>query len=149
MTSHPFASTTALLVGLAVLLPSPRTRAGEPTPPTELDDRITAVTVYSDQAAVTRSATARLPAGTSQVAFDPLPAGARPATVQVEAEGARILAVEVLPPWPVRPGDDRAAALGKQRRLVYELADLQPRYDALWQEASNIDHSQTFPRTDP
>ena len=126
----------ALLAGAAVLLPGAGPLADEPSPPIELDDSISAVTVYSDQAAVTRSATVRLPAGRSQVAFDPLPAGARPATVQVVAEGGDILAVEVLPPWPAAPGAGWTAELAEQRRLYLELADLQPRYDALRSEAT-------------
>ncbi len=124
-----------LLAIFAVLLPASVPLADEPSPPVELDDAITAVTVYSDQAAVTRSASVRLDAGRHQVAFDPLPANARPETAQVEAEGADILAVELLPPWPVDLGDEWTKAQAKQNKLLRKLADLQPRYEALRQEA--------------
>jgi hypothetical protein len=124
-----------LLAIFAVLLPASVPLADEPSPPVELDDAITSVTVYSDQAAVTRSASVRLGAGRHQVAFDPLPADARPETAQVEAEGADILAVELLPPWPVDLGDAWTKAQAAQNELVRKLADLQPRYEALRQEA--------------
>ena len=129
-------SPAAALLAAVILLPGPGPLADEPAPPKELDDRISAVTVYSDQAAVTRSAAVRLEAGRHQVAFDPLPTGAWPATVQVVADGADIVAVEVLPPWPTPPGDEWAALQSDRSRLQAKLADLQPRYEALRQEAA-------------
>ncbi len=133
-----------LLAIFAVLLPASLPLADEPSPPVELDDAITAVTVYSDQAAVTRAASVRLDAGRHQVAFDPLPANARPETAQVEADGADILAVELLPPWPVDLGDAWTKAQAKQNELLRKLADLQPRYEALRQEAGLL---TSFART--
>jgi hypothetical protein len=126
----------AALAGLAALLPPSGPRADEASRPVELDDTITAVTVYSDQAAVTRSATIRLEAGRRQVAFDPLPDGAWPATTQVDADGAELLAVEVLPPWPEDRGGEASSRRATRWRLERDLADLQPRYDALREEAA-------------
>ena len=132
---HPSIPAAALLAGLAILLPASGPLADEPSAPLELEDAISAVTVYSDQAAVTRSASVRLEAGRHQVAFEPLPPGAWPATVQVDADGAEILAVEVLPPWPVEPGDEWVAQEAALALLERQLSDLETPWGALRWEA--------------
>lgn len=56
-----------------------------------LKSRITAVTVYSDRAQVTRTASETLPAGEYRLMFDYLPVGLEPGSIQVNGTGNAVL----------------------------------------------------------
>ncbi len=56
-----------------------------------LNSRITAVTVYSDRAQVTRTASEKLPAGECRLMFDNLPMGLEPGSIQVNGTGSAVL----------------------------------------------------------
>lgn len=132
-----------LLATAAALLAAPA--VASPPAPIELDDVIAAVTVYSDQAAVTRAASLRLVAGEHQLAFDPLPGGAWRNTAQVDVQGATLLAVEVLPPWPAEGGGEQQEWRQRRSVLQEELQDLGRRYDDLAREVQLLLNLQRDP----
>jgi hypothetical protein len=126
---------SAALAAAATLLITSGGAAETPGPPIELDDVVSSVTVFSDQAAVTRSASIALDAGRHQVAFDLLGSGARAHTTQVDAEGAEVLAVEIVPPWPADTDSDETERAQQRRALQLEIQDLSTRYAGLHREA--------------
>ena len=83
----------ALLTAAAALLCNPVTASAQDTPtstktaPAPTPSKITAVTVYTDRAIVTRAASADLPAGDSSITLEKLPAALLDASVQVRGRG--------------------------------------------------------------
>lgn len=59
-----------------------------------VDSRITAATVFSDVAHVTRSATARLSGGLERLIFDGLPSGIDPGSIRVRTSRGQLRAIE-------------------------------------------------------
>lgn len=80
--------TAALLVSLA-----PLARAAEDE--RAVPSRIDAVTVYEDRALVSRNSEVVLPAGTSRVVVEHLPAGLDGPSLRARCRGAQVLGVEV------------------------------------------------------
>src|SRR5215217_132044 len=93
---------------------------------------ITGVTVYSDRARVVRTASVEV-SGTQRLELPSLPGFVDPASVQVEAEGARIASVEVkpteAPPFPMQEARKLLATLD---RLDDALARTQSERVAYW-----------------
>lgn len=87
-----------------------------------VDAPITDVTVYSDRARVTRTATVRL-AGSQRVDFPVLPEGADPSTVRLGATGAEVRAVDIT---RLAPGE---LPLDDGRKLLKELEALDDQLD--------------------
>ncbi|MCP3166342.1 mucoidy inhibitor MuiA family protein [Myxococcus qinghaiensis] len=83
---------------------------------------ITGVTVYSDRARVVRTASVEV-SGTQRLELPSLPGFVDPASVQVEAEGARIASVEVKPTeTPIFPEQEARKLLVTLDRLDDALA---------------------------
>ncbi|RII29048.1 MAG: hypothetical protein CXR31_04040 [Geobacter sp.] len=123
---------------LSILICADVAGAADLAPPST----ITAVTVYPDRTAVTRTAQLTLPAGPQTVVFDPLPATLTPTSLRVSGKGAatvRILGVELadrfsetsaLPEmnelqaaidtqqWELRQTGDRMEVLASQEKFL-------------------------------
>ena len=95
--------------------------------PVVADSRVTAVTVYTDRAVVTRTATVNLTApGAAEVTFEKLPVGILDQSLTVSGRGtaqatildvtARIAHVEFTPNERVKLIEDQLRALAKDRR---------------------------------
>jgi uncharacterized protein (TIGR02231 family) len=68
-----------------------RSMAGDDPSPVILDSKIISVTVFSDRAEVTRTATIKLPAGRHVLVFDTLPDGMDAGSIQVNGTGGAVL----------------------------------------------------------
>lgn len=79
-----FFATSMFLAGASLA------KAGDPGVKV-LKSGITAVTVYSDRALVTRTASEKLPAGEHRLMFDNLPMGLDPGSIQVNGTGKAVL----------------------------------------------------------
>ncbi len=79
-----------LTIVLGVSFGGADTAFAKPSEPAvrQLKSRISAVTVYSDRAQVTRTAAEKLPAGEQRLVFDNLPAGLEPGSIQVNGTGS-------------------------------------------------------------
>jgi uncharacterized protein (TIGR02231 family) len=78
-----------------------------------VDAPVTDVTVFSDRARVTRTATVELD-GTRAVTLPPLPDTVDASSLQVQAEGATVLRVDLSPLRPEQMPQDQARALLKK-----------------------------------
>jgi uncharacterized protein (TIGR02231 family) len=86
---HPIHQT--LVTGLVLALPLLAETAVNSPKPQIVQSRITEVTVYTDRAQVTRSATLRLTQGAHTLRFDKLPESIEQSSVQVSGQGSAIL----------------------------------------------------------
>ena len=84
-----------------------------------VDAPVTEVTVFSDRARVTRTATVQLE-GTRAVELPPLPDTVDASSLQVQAEGATVVRVDLSPLRPEQMPQDQARALLKK---LYALDD--------------------------
>jgi hypothetical protein len=129
----------------ALALAAPRV-ASRPIRPGELPIR--AVTVYSDQARVTRSGEWRLDRGVQRLEFPRLPQSIAPDSVRVEASGAKVTHVEV---HPIRLGElpktEAENLIDKLLHLHDEQAAIQDQIDGVNEELSFI--SSIRPHADP
>jgi len=90
-----------------------------------LDDQVEAVTLYSNQALVRRTATARLPAGRNRLAFTSLPTAVDESSIRVLTDGGRLLGFEVvrgygeaeLPPV-LRAKRDRIESIDRELAII-------------------------------
>ncbi|MBI5101247.1 MAG: mucoidy inhibitor MuiA family protein [Nitrospirae bacterium] len=91
-----------------------------------LKSAVSAVTVYSDRALVTRTAAEKLQAGEHRLVFDNLPAGLEPASVQVNGTGNAVLndVKTSMERYAETPDKDRRALIDKKQMLEDELAVL-------------------------
>lgn len=113
-----------LLFSLAALLAAPFALAA----PTPVDSTISAVTVYTDRAVVTRTATTELAGGTVELVFANLPESLDDRSLQVSGRGtaqalildvsARRTYVDFTPNARVKDLEDQLKALGKQVRTL-------------------------------
>lgn len=137
MPSRTLASllTLAFLVGV-FLAPSPGAAAAVPVP-----SRIAAVAVYPDRAVLTRVARVDLPAGTSELVLDGLPAALIDESLQVSGRGtaaATILDVNLRRTFLEASPDPRL------RTLEEELAGLQREDAALDARLGQIDQQRAL-----
>jgi uncharacterized protein (TIGR02231 family) len=98
------------------------------------DSAIRAVTVYTDRAVVTRTATLDLAAGTHEIVFDKLPAALAEQSLTVSGRGtaqatildvaARVAHVDFTPNERVKQLEDQLRALAKERRGLDDRAKL-------------------------
>ncbi|MBP6508443.1 MAG: DUF4140 domain-containing protein, partial [Opitutaceae bacterium] len=96
--------------------------------PTPVDSAISAVTVYTDRAVVTRTATVDLPGGISELVFANLPQALNEQSLQVSGKGtaqalildvsAKQTYVDFTPNARVKELEDQLKALGKQVRTL-------------------------------
>lgn len=88
------------------------------------DHKITSVTVYTDRALVTRTATVKLKAGEQSIVFEGLPAGIFEDSVAagIRAGDARILGIELQRKFLGEPQDEKIKTL---QREIEELTDQQ------------------------
>ncbi|MFI5335377.1 MAG: mucoidy inhibitor MuiA family protein [Opitutales bacterium] len=108
---------------LALLALVPIAALAAPVPST-----ISAVTVYLDRAVVTRSATAELPAGLTELTFEKLPAALNEQSLQVSGRGtaqatildvrAKQTYVDFTPDARVKELEDQLKGLAKQERTL-------------------------------
>ncbi|MBA4371809.1 MAG: hypothetical protein C0402_02980 [Thermodesulfovibrio sp.] len=91
-----------------------------------LKSRISAVTVYSDRAQVTRTASEKLPAGEQRLVFDNLPAGLEPGSIQVNGTGSAELSdVKTdIERYTETPDKDRKALLDEKTNIEDRIAEL-------------------------
>ena len=91
-----------------------------------LSSRITAVTVYSDRAQVTRTATERLTAGEHRLIFEKLPAGLVPGSIQVNGTGrAELGDVKLnIERFPEIPDNERKKLYDEKTALEDQIAEL-------------------------
>ena len=75
----------------------------------DAESRIDRVTVYVDQADVTRTATVQVPAGASTIAFSDIPIVARPDSIRVSASGVPASLGTVEMDEDVRPAEESDA----------------------------------------
>lgn len=85
-----FSVFTLLLLTASLFLTEPSSAKSDPGVKL-VNSRITAVTVYSDRAQVTRTATETLPAGEYRLLFDNLPIVLEPGSIQVNGTGNAVL----------------------------------------------------------
>lgn len=92
----------------------------------QLKSRISAVTVYSDRAQVTRTATERLAAGEYRLVFDNLPMGLQPGSIQVNGTGNAVLSDVKTNLKRYSESADRAqkALLDEKTRLEDQIAQM-------------------------
>jgi uncharacterized protein (TIGR02231 family) len=112
-----------LLPALAVVLSSAALAA-----PVPVDSAITAVTVYTDRAVVTRTAGVELAGGTTELVFANLPQALNEHSLQVSARGtaqalildvsAKQTYVDFTPNARVKELEDQLKVLGKQTRAL-------------------------------
>lgn len=129
-----------LLLGLLALLPALR---ADPTP---ADSAIMAVTVYTDRAVVTRTASLDLPAGVTELAFANLPAGLDARSLQVSGQGtaqATILDVSARRTYVATTPNPRAKQLEDQlKALLHQNRGLDDRGNLLNAQAAMLDQMQ-------
>jgi uncharacterized protein (TIGR02231 family) len=104
-----------------------------------LDSRVSAVTVYTDRAVVTRTATAQLTAGINELVFTGLPAGLLDQSLQVSATGstaATILDVSAKQLFQAATPDPRA------KKIETEIEQLQQK-DRTLVDRSNVLRGQS------
>ncbi len=99
-----------------------------------VDSRISAVTVYQDRAVVTRTASAQLAGGTTELVFANLPQTLNEQSLQVTGKGtaqatildvsAKQTFVDFTPNARVKELEDQLRALGKQGRGIDDRANL-------------------------
>ena len=99
-----------------------------------VDSRISAVTVYQDRAVVTRTTSAQLAGGTTELVFANLPQTLNEQSLQVTGKGtaqatildvsARQTFVDYTPNARVKELEDQLRALGKQGRVIDDRANL-------------------------
>jgi len=113
---------------------------------TALDSRISAVTVYTDRAMVTRSAHASLTAGINELVFENLPAGLLDQSLQVSGRGtgdATILDVSARQTYLAATPDPRAKELeGKIEGLQQQDRTLNDRATVLRGQSEIINRLQ-------
>ncbi len=92
----------------------------------QLKSRISAVTVYSDRAQVTCTATERLAAGEYRLVFDNLPMGLQPGSIQVNGTGNAVLSDVKTNLKRYSESADRAqkALLDEKTRLEDQIAQM-------------------------
>lgn len=100
-------------------------KAGDPAVKL-LKARVAAVTVYSDRAQVTRTASERLPAGEQRLVFDNLPAGLEPSSIQVNGIGSAELSdvKTEIERYTDTPDKDRKALLDEKTLIEDRIAEL-------------------------
>jgi uncharacterized protein (TIGR02231 family) len=99
-----------------------------------VDSHISAVTVYQDRAVVTRTASAQLAGGTTELVFANLPQTLNEQSLQVTGKGtaqatildvsAKQTFVDFTPNARVKELEDQLRALGKQGRVIDDRANL-------------------------
>jgi uncharacterized protein (TIGR02231 family) len=99
-----------------------------------VDSHISAVTVYQDRAVVTRTTTAQLAGGTTELVFANLPQTLNEQSLQVTGKGtaqatildvsAKQTFVDFTPNARVKELEDQLRALGKQGRVIDDRANL-------------------------
>lgn len=129
-----------LLLGLLALAPALR---ADPTPAAST---ITAVTVYTDRAVVTRSASLDLPAGVTEIVFSHLPAGLDDRSLQVSGQGtaqATILDVSAKRTYVESTVNPRAKDLEDQlKALLKQQRGLDDRGNLINAQAAMLDQMQ-------
>jgi hypothetical protein len=91
-----------------------------------VDSRVDAVTVFMGQARVTRVASARVPAGRSELVFDGLPMGLDPAALSASGTGdATLLGVDLRTDYGAVDHDEELRALRAQERATQAKIDEQ------------------------
>ena len=114
-------ASTLLLVAVTLCLAAPVDASEELV----LGDRVEAVTLYSNQALVTRTASAQLSAGRNRLAFTALPSAVDESSIRVLTSGGRLLGFEVvrgygeaeLPP-ELRSKRDRIEAIDRELAII-------------------------------
>jgi len=118
----------AISLGITVALAATAGAADLPA-----NSRPSAVTVYNDRAAVTRTATVKLPAGVSTIRFTGLPGGLLPDSLRITGKGTA--SVKVL-------GVDQSVKYNESP-LLPELKRLQDELETLqWEMQSNRDRNE-------
>ncbi|MBS0632648.1 MAG: mucoidy inhibitor MuiA family protein [Verrucomicrobia bacterium] len=114
--------------------------------PTPAASTITAVTVYTDRAVVTRTASLDLPAGVTELAFANLPAGLDDRSLQVSGQGtaqATILDVSAKRTYVVTTPNPRAKQLEDElKALLHQNRGLDERGNLLNAQAAMLDQMQ-------
>ena len=114
-------SCVGLLVAATLWLAAPVEASEEHA----LDDRVEAVTLYSNQALVTRTASTQASAGRNRLAFSALPSAVDESSIRVLTDGGRLLGFEVvrgygeaeLPP-ALRAKRDRIEAIDRELAII-------------------------------
>ncbi len=111
-----------------------------------VDSRITAVTVYTDRAVVTRSATTQLAAGQSEIVFASLPEGLLDQSLQVSGSGtaaATILDVSARRTFVDFTPNERVKALEDElKSLQHDLRSLDDRQSLLQAQSTMLDRME-------
>jgi uncharacterized protein (TIGR02231 family) len=131
-----------LSLAAAFLVPAPGRAAELPA-----QSKITAVTVYSDRAWITRSASVDLPAGETTVVFENLPPGLfeDSASAAVRSGSARILGLELQRKYSNEPREAKTRELTKELEgLDDKAAEVRERIEVARKQLEFADKLQFF-----
>ncbi|MCX4241978.1 mucoidy inhibitor MuiA family protein [Paraliomyxa miuraensis] len=115
------------------------------TPAHALSSRVTAVTVYSDRAQITRSATTSVSTESKVFAFEGLPGWVDDASVRVSASAGRIVDVRVDRSFLAKSEDpSHRKAEAHHKQLSYRMVALQDELAVLDAQARQIESIKAF-----